>query len=49
MSNHYYSDKPQVAHDRKAAEAVLRGISLRLVTDAGVFLKRNRLWQQSVN
>lgn len=39
MSNHYYSDKPQVAHDRKAAEAVLRGFSLRLVTDAGVFSK----------
>ncbi|WP_342552968.1 class I SAM-dependent methyltransferase [Paenibacillus sp. FSL R7-0652] len=39
MSNHYYSDKPQVAHDRKDAEAVLRGFSLRLVTDAGVFSK----------
>ncbi|MBB6024009.1 16S rRNA (guanine1207-N2)-methyltransferase [Paenibacillus sp. JGP012] len=39
MSNHYYSDKPQAAHDRKAAEVVLRGFSLRLVTDAGVFSK----------
>ncbi|PYE43672.1 class I SAM-dependent methyltransferase [Paenibacillus barcinonensis] len=39
MSNHYYSDKPQAAHDRKSAEAVLRGVSLKLVTDAGVFSK----------
>ncbi|WP_339298246.1 class I SAM-dependent methyltransferase [Paenibacillus sp. FSL R5-0623] len=39
MSNHYYSDKPQVAHDRRATEAVLRGFSLRFVTDAGVFSK----------
>ncbi|MDN4605533.1 class I SAM-dependent methyltransferase [Paenibacillus sp. F6_3S_P_1C] len=39
MSNHYYSDKPQVAHDRRATEAELRGWKLRLVTDAGVFSK----------
>ncbi|MBR2567480.1 MAG: class I SAM-dependent methyltransferase [Paenibacillus sp.] len=39
MSNHYYSDKPQTAHDRKTTEVVLRGYSLRLVTDAGVFSK----------
>ncbi|UPK47607.1 class I SAM-dependent methyltransferase [Paenibacillus pabuli] len=39
MSNHYYSDKPQVAHDRRATEAELRGWKLRLITDAGVFSK----------
>ncbi|MBY0218011.1 class I SAM-dependent methyltransferase [Paenibacillus illinoisensis] len=39
MSNHYYSDKPQVAHDRRATEAELRGWKLRFVTDAGVFSK----------
>ncbi|MGF9700960.1 class I SAM-dependent methyltransferase [Paenibacillus sp. MABNR03] len=39
MSNHYYSDKPQVAHDRRATEAELRRWKLRLVTDAGVFSK----------
>ncbi|MFB8378325.1 class I SAM-dependent methyltransferase [Paenibacillus taichungensis] len=39
MSNHYYSDKPQVAHDRRTTEAELRGWKLRLVTDAGVFSK----------
>lgn len=39
MSNHYYSDKPQVAHDRRAKEAELRGWKLRFVTDAGVFSK----------
>ncbi|QOS81324.1 class I SAM-dependent methyltransferase [Paenibacillus sp. JNUCC31] len=39
MSNHYYSDKPQVAHDRRATEAELRGWKLRFITDAGVFSK----------
>lgn len=39
MSNHYYSDKPQVAHDRKVNESLLRGFGMRFVTDAGVFSK----------
>ncbi|MCK8489728.1 class I SAM-dependent methyltransferase [Paenibacillus sp. MBLB2552] len=39
MSDHYYSNKPTAAHDRKTWEAMLRGQTLRFVSDAGVFAK----------
>ena len=39
MSNHYYSEHPFVEHDRKLITASLRGITLKFVTDAGVFSK----------
>lgn len=39
MSNHYYSQNPEVAHQRQVHEAVLRGEKLRFVTDTGVFSK----------
>ncbi len=37
MSDHYYSNKPKSASNRQAFETVLRGFSLRLTSDAGVF------------
>ncbi len=39
MSDHYYSNKPTAAHDRKTWDAMLRGQTLRFVSDAGVFAK----------
>ena len=39
MSNHYYSERPVVKHNRQMHEANLRGILLKFVTDAGVFSK----------
>ncbi|GGO08594.1 class I SAM-dependent methyltransferase [Saccharibacillus kuerlensis] len=39
MSDHYYSNRPSAAHDRKTIEADLRGKKVHLVTDAGVFSK----------
>lgn len=39
MSNHYYSQSPDVKHNRHVHEVTLRGFSFRLVTDAGVFSK----------
>lgn len=39
MSNHYYSQSPDVKHNRHTHEVQLRGFSLRFVTDAGVFSK----------
>ncbi|GLX71078.1 class I SAM-dependent methyltransferase [Paenibacillus glycanilyticus] len=39
MSDHYYSQKPGVKHDRQVHEAKLRGFSLKFMTDAGVFSK----------
>ncbi|WP_152397374.1 class I SAM-dependent methyltransferase [Paenibacillus guangzhouensis] len=39
MSEHYYSNKPTVAHQRNTIEETLRGKKLRFVTDAGVFSK----------
>ncbi|MCM3786557.1 class I SAM-dependent methyltransferase [Neobacillus mesonae] len=39
MSDHYYSSKPEVAHDRQTLETVLRGHKLKLTSDAGVFSK----------
>ncbi|MBW4838612.1 MAG: class I SAM-dependent methyltransferase, partial [Paenibacillaceae bacterium] len=37
--DHYYSNKPTAAHDRKTWDAMLRGQTLRFVSDAGVFAK----------
>lgn len=37
MSDHYYSRRPEAAHDRKVVETTLRGKPFRFVTDAGVF------------
>ncbi|MBJ6361022.1 class I SAM-dependent methyltransferase [Paenibacillus sp. GCM10012307] len=39
MSDHYYTQKPGVKHDRRMHEAVLRGQKYRFATDAGVFSK----------
>jgi len=39
VSNHYYSQKPEAAHQRQVHEAMLRGEKLRFITDAGVFSK----------
>ncbi|NGZ78085.1 class I SAM-dependent methyltransferase [Saccharibacillus alkalitolerans] len=39
MSDHYYSNRPSAAHDRKTIDVELRGKKVRLVTDAGVFSK----------
>lgn len=39
MSDHYYSNRPSAAHDRRTIEDELRGRKVRLVTDAGVFSK----------
>lgn len=39
MSNHYYSKKPETAHNRQAHTFVCRGQELKLMTDAGVFSK----------
>ncbi|MDO3412976.1 methyltransferase [Saccharibacillus sp. CPCC 101409] len=39
MSDHYYSNRPSAAHDRKTIEVRLRGRTIKLVTDSGVFSK----------
>lgn len=39
MSDHYYSSKPETAHDRQTLAAELRGFALKLTSDAGVFSK----------
>ncbi|MFH5186647.1 class I SAM-dependent methyltransferase [Paenibacillus sp. TAB 01] len=40
MSNHYYTQKPTVAHDLHTIEEQLRGRKFTFVTDAGVFSKK---------
>jgi len=37
MNDHYYSAKPRSASDRRVFETTLRGVRLRLTSDAGVF------------
>lgn len=37
VNDHYYSNQPKSASNRKAFESVLRGFNLRLTSDAGVF------------
>lgn len=39
MSNHYYSEKPQVASSKQQHEWTLRDFKLKFSTDAGVFSK----------
>lgn len=39
MSNHYYTQSPDVKHNRQVHEVSLRDFSFRFVTDAGVFSK----------
>ncbi|MBW7452683.1 class I SAM-dependent methyltransferase [Paenibacillus sepulcri] len=39
MSDHYFTQTPDVKHDRQFHETVLRGQKLKFVTDAGVFSK----------
>lgn len=39
MADHYYTNKPMTAHDRKVLEVSLRGQPFRFVSDAGVFSK----------
>ncbi|MBP2002624.1 16S rRNA (guanine1207-N2)-methyltransferase [Paenibacillus shirakamiensis] len=39
MPDHYYTTKPDAAHDRKLWDVVLRGKKLRFISDAGVFSK----------
>ncbi|WP_419875517.1 class I SAM-dependent methyltransferase [Candidatus Pristimantibacillus sp. PTI5] len=39
MSNHYYSQSPDVKHNRQVHEVSLRGFTFRFMTDAGVFSK----------
>ncbi|GGA51514.1 class I SAM-dependent methyltransferase [Paenibacillus physcomitrellae] len=40
MADHYYSSKPETAHDRRTIETVLRGRKFRFTSDAGVFSKQ---------
>ncbi|ANS76010.1 16S rRNA methyltransferase [Paenibacillus yonginensis] len=40
MTDHYYSSKPEAAHDRRTIETVLRGRKFRFTSDAGVFSKQ---------
>ncbi|WP_337103268.1 class I SAM-dependent methyltransferase [Paenibacillus sp. YIM B09110] len=39
MSNHYYSESPEVKHNRQQHTFDLRGYAFRFMTDAGVFSK----------
>lgn len=40
MSQHYYSNQPEVGHDRRHLEEKLRGQTFRFISDAGVFSKK---------
>ncbi|GGE01139.1 class I SAM-dependent methyltransferase [Paenibacillus nasutitermitis] len=39
MSDHYFTQTPDVKHQRQIHEAVMRGRKLRFITDSGVFSK----------
>ncbi|WP_410772602.1 class I SAM-dependent methyltransferase [Fontibacillus sp. BL9] len=39
MPEHYYTNQPATAHDRKVWDATLRGQAFRFISDAGVFSK----------
>lgn len=39
LSSHYYDQKPETAHQRREIEARIRGVTLHLLTDSGVFSK----------
>ncbi|WP_145041139.1 class I SAM-dependent methyltransferase [Paenibacillus sp. Y412MC10] len=38
-NQHYYSNQPEIAHDRKELKTELRGQSFSFISDAGVFSK----------
>jgi 16S rRNA (guanine1207-N2)-methyltransferase len=40
MADHYYSKRPETAHERRSLETVLRGRTYRFASDAGVFSKQ---------
>ncbi|AZK46014.1 class I SAM-dependent methyltransferase [Paenibacillus lentus] len=39
MADHYYTNQPSIAHDRKVWDTQLRAHKFRFVSDAGVFAK----------
>lgn len=39
MSNHYYTNQPEVAHNRKKWEFPLKGKNFKFITDSNVFSK----------
>ncbi|WP_258298127.1 class I SAM-dependent methyltransferase [Paenibacillus peoriae] len=40
MADHYYSKRPETAHERRSLETVLRGRSYCFASDSGVFSKQ---------
>ncbi|WP_226002914.1 class I SAM-dependent methyltransferase [Paenibacillus sp. BJ-4] len=40
MADHYYSKRPEAAHERRSLETVLRGRTYRFASDSGVFSKQ---------
>lgn len=38
-NQHYYSNQPEIAHDRKELKTELRGHTFKFISDAGVFSK----------
>ncbi|MGG1615947.1 class I SAM-dependent methyltransferase [Paenibacillus sp. NRS-1782] len=40
MSDHYYSKRPETAHERRSLETVLRGRTYHFASDSGVFSKQ---------
>lgn len=40
MPQHYYSNQPDVQHDRRTIEEQLKGSTYRFISDAGVFSKK---------
>lgn len=39
MADHYYTNQPSTAHDRKIWDAQLRGQKFRFISDAGFLQK----------
>lgn len=40
MDDHYYSKKPSASNDRQVISETIKGVTLKFITDAGVFSKR---------
>lgn len=40
MDDHYYSKKPSAGNDRQVISETIKGVTLKFITDAGVFSKR---------
>ncbi|MGV2787804.1 16S rRNA methyltransferase, partial [Clostridium perfringens] len=38
-NQHYYSNQPEIAHDRKELKTELRWQTFKFISDAGVFSK----------